>query len=116
MMEGVVETRSENARHVILSYKDKLYYVSTVKVTYCEGEEVHKAVFHAKDTAGGHVEELDLDIPQRLYEILLEYAKIDESDLILVLHVERKEFKWGLVSESWLRRYTNKKVTSDYVV
>lgn len=101
---------------MILSYRDRLYYVSTVKVSYCEGKETHRAVFHAKGTAGGQSENLDLDIPQKLYEILVEYTKMGDSDLILVLHVEGNEFKWGLMSERWLRSYTKGKNASDYIV
>ena len=115
-MDGAVETRSENARHVILSYRDKLYYVSTVKVHLNEGKETHRAVFHAKDTAGGQLEDLDLDIPQKLYEILVEYTETDDSDLILILHVDGEEFKWGLVSERWLRRYMNSHIATSYIV
>lgn len=115
-MDEVVETRSENARHLVLSYKDRLYYVSAVKVHFCEGKETHGALFHAKDTVGGQLEDLDMDISQKLYEILLEYAKIGDSDLILVLHVEGKEFQWALVSESRLKKYANENVAAEYIV
>jgi hypothetical protein len=87
-----------------------------VRVHFCEGRETHKAIFHAKDTAGGELEDLDMDIPQKLYELLMEYTKTDDSDLMVVLHVEGKEFKWGLVSESWLRRYINSNIAAGYIV
>jgi hypothetical protein len=115
-LDGTVETHSESARHIILSYGDRVYYVSTVKVQFCEGQETHKAVFHAKDATGGQLEDLDLDVPQKLYEILVEYTKMGNSDLILVLHVENKEFTWGLVRESWLRRFMSKDTVAGYVV
>lgn len=115
-LDGCIETRSENARHIILSYKDKLYYVSAVKVHFFEGKETHRAIFHAKNTVGGELEDLDLDIPQKLYDLLVEYTRTDDSDLMLVLHVEGKEFQWGLVSESWLRRYMNGNIAASYIV
>lgn len=115
-MDETVETHSESARHAILSYKDRVYYVSTVRVQFCEGKEMHRAIFHAKDAAGGQLEDLDLDIPQKLYELLVEYTKIGNSDLILVLHVENKESEWGLVRESWLRGFMNKDTVAGYIV
>jgi hypothetical protein len=111
-----VETHSENARHAILSYKDKVYYVSTVRVRFCEGKQMHRAIFHARDAAGGQLKDLDLEISQKLYELLVEYTRMGNSDLILVLHVENKEYSWGLVRADWLRRFLGKDTVASYVV
>ncbi len=111
-----METHSENVRHAILSYKDRVYYVSTVRVRFCEGKEMHRAIFHAKDAAGGEPKDLDLEISQKLYELLVEYTKIGNSDLILVLRIENKEYSWGMVHESWLRMFLSKDTVASYIV
>jgi hypothetical protein len=93
-----------------------VYYVSTVRVRFCEGKEMHRAIFHGKDAVGGELKDLDLEISQELYELLVEYTKMDNSDLILVLHVENKECRWGMVHESWLRMFLCKDTIASYVV
>ena len=110
-----VETRSENARHVILKYENDLYHVDKVNVQYSEGKKVYSAVFRAKRVGSGQLVDLGFDISQNLYDVLVEYTKLDDSDLLLVLHVDGKDFKWSFVSESWLRRQVESKV-SRYVV
>jgi hypothetical protein len=114
-MRERVETQSENARHVILKYEDTLYHVDKVNVHYSEGKNVYSAVFHAKRVGDSRSINLDFDISQNLYDVLMEYTKLDNSDLLLVLHVDGKDFKWSFVSESWLRQQVESKV-SRYVV
>ena len=110
-----VETASENARHVILKYENNLYHVDRVNVQYSEGKKIYNAIFRAKRVGGSQLLDLGFDISQKLYDVLVGYAKLDDSDLLLVLHVEGKSFKWSFVSESWLRQQTESKV-SRYVV
>jgi hypothetical protein len=114
-MRERVETRSENARHVILKYEDKVYHVNRVNVRCSEGKKVYSAVFSAKRLEDNKVLDLDFEISRNLYDVLVEYAKLDDSDLLLVLHVEGDDFKWGLVSDSWLRQQAESKI-SRYVV
>jgi hypothetical protein len=114
-MKGRVETRSENARHVILKYEDKVYHVSRVNVHCSEGKKGYSAVFSAKRLEDNKSLDLDFEISRSLYDVLVEYTKLEDSDLLLVLQVEGDDFKWGLVSDSWLRQQAESKI-SRYVV
>jgi hypothetical protein len=102
-MEKSSEVKSEKARNVILSYEDTLYFVSQVNVQFHEGDKKHKATFHAKRIADNHMQDLELEISQSLYNVLVEYTKMDNFDLILILHIETSGSKWCLMSENWLR-------------
>jgi hypothetical protein len=111
-----VETRSENARHVILKYENKLYHVDRVTVQHPEGQQKKlSAIFSTKRLSDSQLMDLGLEISQSMYNVLMEYTKLDNSDLLLVLHVEEDDFKWGLVSESWLRQQADSKVNR-YVI
>ena len=114
-MKGREETRSENARHVILKYEDKLYHVDRVTVQRSEGKKSYSAVFSAKRLGDSQLMDLGFDISRNLYDVLVEYTKLDDSDLLLVLQVDGGNFKWGLVSEAWLRQQTGSK-TGRYIV
>jgi hypothetical protein len=109
-MKERVETRSENARHLILKYEDKLYHVNRVTVQRSEEKKNYSAVFSAKRLSDSQLMDLGFEISRKLYDILVEYTKLDNSDLLLVLHVKGDDFKWGLVSEAWLRRQSRSKV------
>jgi hypothetical protein len=115
-MENVSETKSENARFVILSYGEAVYYVNRVNVHLRDGENVYRAVFHAKRAMDNQQEDLDLEINKSMYNILVEYAKLDNADMILILHVEGNKSKWCLMSENWLKRYTNGSIAGKYVI
>jgi hypothetical protein len=104
-----VETRSENARQVILKYENKVYHVNRVNVRCSEENKMYSAVFNARRLDDNKVLDLDFEISQKLYDVLVEYTKLGNSDLLLVLHVEGDNFKWGLVSDSWLRQQTESK-------
>ena len=110
------ETRSENARQVILSYNGRIFYVSMVRVNFCKGNEKHSAIFHAREANGSPEQDLTMEIPQNLYETLLKYVSLNNPDLILVLQVEGTDFKWGLTSESWLRQHSFRDNFRDYIV
>ncbi len=110
------ENRSENARHIILSHSGKVYYVGRVQVHFSKGKGKHQAVFYAKEVGKESMQGLDMEIPHKLYETLVEYTKLDSSDLILVLHVEANNFKWGFTSENWLKQYAGRCNVSKYVV
>ena len=110
------ETRSENARQVILSYNGKIFYVSMVRVNFCKGSERHKAIFCARETKESPAEDITLEIPQNLYETLLKYVSMNNPDLLLVMQVEGTDFKWGFTSESWLRRHSCRDSFREYVV
>jgi len=110
------ETRSENARQVILSYNGQIFYVSMVRVNLCKGSEKHRAIFHARENKGSPAEDITMEIPQNLYETLLKYVSMNNPDLILVLQVEGTDFKWGLTSESWLRQHSCRDGYREYVV
>jgi len=115
-MAGREGFSSENARNVILRHNDKLYYVSRVSVRMCEGEGVHRAVFHARRAIDNKIEDLNVEITRRLYDALVEYAKLDNDDLILILQIEGNSSKWCLITENWLKRGANGNNASKYVV
>jgi len=110
-MKERVEMRSENASHVILKYENKLHHVNRVNVHCSEGKKLYSAVFNAKRLEDNKVLDLDFEISRNLYDILVEYTKIEDSDLLLVLHVEGNAFKRGFVSENWLRQQTESKIS-----
>ena len=114
MGERVV-TRSENARHVILKYGDILYHVDQVDVQYSERKKMYEAVFRAKTLGNSQSFDLDFEISPNIYQVLVDYAKLDNSDLLLVLHFDGKIVKWRLVSEKWLQQQIESKI-SKYVV
>ena len=114
-MSERIETHSENARPIIMSYNDKLYYVSQVKVHFCDGERLHKAIFHAKTVLDGQLQDLHLDITRKLYNILVEYAKLDNPSIILMLHIEDKGFRWCLLDEKLLRQQARQQTSRDNV-
>jgi hypothetical protein len=97
------EVKSDNARNVILSYNDKIYYVNSVNVAVKEGEEKLKAIFHAKRASDNAPEQLDIEINKGTYNILMEYAKLDKLDLIMVLQIEGGNAKYCLMSEDWVK-------------
>jgi len=110
-----VETQSDNARHVILKHGNHLYHVDKVNVEFSESTQMYNAVFQAKQVDGGQRVDLDFDISQKLYEVLVEYTKLDDSDLLLVLQFEDNDVKWSFVSESWVKQQTENK-THRYIV
>ena len=71
--------------------------------------------FRAKRVDGGQLVDLDFDISQKVYEVLVEYTKLDDSDLLLVLQIENNDVKWSFVSDSWVRQQSESK-THRYIV
>jgi hypothetical protein len=102
-MAEQTEVKSENARNVILSCGSGVYFVSRVNVQVREGAGRFKAVFHAVRMADHQLQELNVEISQAVYDVLVEYARMDKVDLILVLHIDGEDAKWCLMSENWLR-------------
>ena len=45
-----------------------------------------------------------MEISQAAYNVLLEYAKLDKLDMVLVLQIEGGEAKWCLMDENWLKK------------
>lgn len=110
------EVKSDNARNVILSYNDRIYYVNSVNVKVQEGVDKLRAVFHAKRASDNTQEDLDIEINQSTYDILMEYAKLDKLDLIMVLRIEGGSSKWCLMSEDWIRNQCSGAGSKGYVV
>ena len=110
------EVKSENARNVILSYNEKIYYVNGVNVKVQQDTDLFKAVFHAKRASDNAVEDLDIEISKNTYNMLMEYAKLDKLDLIMVLQIEGPEARWCLMSEEWLQKQYDTVGKSSYVV
>ena len=115
-LSGHSEVKSENARNVILSYGENVYFVSGVNVQISEGAEKLKAVFHARRLPSNEPEDLDIDIDQRVYDMLTEYAKLDKLDLILVLQIEGSNSRWCLMSENWLKNQIASEGKTAYIV
>jgi hypothetical protein len=110
------QLKSENARNVILSYQDNVYYVNKVNVQFQEGANLLKAVFHARKAKDTRFQDLEVKISQAAYNMLIEYAKLDNFDLILVLRIDGNESKWCLMSEEWLKKRSNENGTVCYIV
>lgn len=110
------EVKSENARNVILSYNDRIYYVNGVNVKIQEGVERIKAIFHAKRVTDNALEDLDIEISQGTYKMLMEYAKMDKVDLIMVLQIDGSSAKWCLMSEDWVKNQSCSPKSAGYIV
>lgn len=110
------EVKSENARNVILSYNDKIYYVNSVNVKIQEGADKLRATFHTKRAHDNNHEDLNIEINQETYDILMEYAKLDKLDLIMVLQIEGANAKWCLMSEDWLKNQMPSTASKSYIV
>jgi hypothetical protein len=111
------EVKSDNARNVILSYNEKIYYVNSVNVAVKEGVDKLNAIFHAKRASDNESEELNIEINQGTYNILMEYAKLDKLDLIMVLQIEGGNAKYCLMNEDWLKNQFNTKCSNkSYIV
>jgi hypothetical protein len=95
------EVKSENARNLILSYGENVYFVNKVNVQIKECTENLQAVFHARRYPTNEPEDLAIPINKETYDVLTEYAKLDQLDLILVLQIQGEEAKWCLMSENW---------------
>jgi hypothetical protein len=111
-----VEVKSENSRNVILSYRDAVYFVNKVNVQFREDADTLRAVFHARKAKDQHFQDLEVEISQAAYNMLIEYAKLDNFDLILVLRIEGNQSKWCLMSEEWLRKKVGENGKVCYVV
>jgi hypothetical protein len=107
------EVKSENARNVILSYNEQIYYVNGINAQVKEGEDKIKAVFHARKAGTDASQDLSIDISQSTYQVLLDYAKLDMVDLIMVLQINGEDAKWCVMSEEWLK---NQGSTKGYIV
>ena len=108
--------KSENARNVILSYNDIVYYVSGVNVQTKEGEDKIKAIFHAKRAIDNAPQDLCIEISKATYDILIEYARMDSLDLIMILQIEGTSSKWCLISEEWLQNQVRNVGHARYIV
>ena len=110
------EVKSENARNLILSYNNTVYYVNSVNVQIKDGIDKLKAIFHAKRAGDEAPQDLDIEISQGIYDILLEYAKLDKLDLIMVLQIEGAKSKWCIMSEDWLKNQFRNVGSEGYIV
>jgi len=110
------EVKSENARNVILSYGENVYFVNKVNVQMNEGAEKIKAVFHARKLPSNEPEDLDIEIGKKVYDMLMEYVKLDQLDLILVLKIQGEDAKWCLMSENWLKNQAIGAGKTTYIV
>jgi hypothetical protein len=81
-----------------------------------EGMEKLKAIFHAKRASDNASEDLDIEINKGTYNMLMEYAKLDKLDLIMVLQIEGSEARWCLMSEEWLQKQYDVAGKRSYVV
>lgn len=115
-MGATREFSSENARNVILRHRQELYYVGRVSVSFREGESTQRAVFHARRATDSQSEDLELEITRKLYDVLVEYAKLDNFGQILILQIDGKESRWCLISENWFKQCRNGKDSRNYVI
>jgi hypothetical protein len=106
MTEQRTEFKSDNARNVILNYDSVVYFVNKVNVQLEEGVEKIKAVFHARKAADNSTQDVAVEISKGAYNALIEYARMDMMDQILVLSIEEGESRWCFLSENWLKKQT----------
>jgi hypothetical protein len=90
--------------------------VSAVNVKVHEGQRVHLATFHVQSVDDNVHCEMVFEISQDLFDVLVEYSKLGNPDLVLLLFHENDSFRWSLLSESWLKRYSNLTGLNQYVV
>jgi hypothetical protein len=110
------EVKSENARNVILSYGENVYFVNKVNVQISDDAEKLKAIFHARRVPANAPEDLNIEINQKTYNVLTEYAKMDNLDMILVLQIQDADAKWCLMSENWVPNQAVAKANACYIV
>ena len=110
------EVKSGNARNVILSYNNKIYYVNGVNVQINKDANKIKAIFHVKQASDNSSQDLDVEISQGTYDMLVEYAKLDKLDLIMILQIEGTNSKWCLMTEDWLRTLPSNARNANYIV
>ncbi|MCX8150998.1 MAG: hypothetical protein N3D85_05820 [Candidatus Bathyarchaeota archaeon] len=117
-MSEQTEVKSENARHVILSYNENVYFVNKVNVKIPEGKDKLKAVFHARRITDNQSQDLNVEISQDVYDVLVEYAKMNKLDLILVLQIDGDKAKWCLMNDNWFTQQTGYSTNSktQYIV
>jgi hypothetical protein len=87
-----------------------------VNVQFQEDTPVFKAVFQARAAKADQFQDLDFEITQAAYKMLIEYARLDNFDLILVMRIEGNESKWCLMSEEWLKRQVGENGKAIYIV
>ena len=110
------EVKSGNARNVILNYNETVYYVTGINVQIQDDADKIKATFHAKRASDNETRDLDIEITHSIYDILLEYAKLDKLDLIMVLQIEGASSKWCIMSEDWLKNQIQTGSAAKYIV
>jgi hypothetical protein len=115
-MSEHTEVRSDNARNVILSYQDTVYCINQVNVQVKEGADKLRAVFHGRKIGDNKPKDLEMEISQAAYDVLLEYAKLDKLNLVLVLQIEEGNAKWCLMDENWLKSQINAMTKPSYIV
>ena len=114
-LEQETKTYSRNAHHMVVSYNNKVYHVDSVNVNQCDDKEAYDAVFHAKEVPVNKSCELNFKIPHLLCDVLIEYAKLDNPDAILILNIENNRFTWNVLSEAWLKQTSNIQNVKHYV-
>ena len=100
---------------MIVSYDDKVYHIDSVDVNFNKGKELHSAVFHAKEVPANIHRDLHFEIPHMLCDVLIEYAKLDNPDAILVLNIKGGSFRWNVLSGAWLKQTSSIQNVKHYV-
>jgi hypothetical protein len=106
---------SKNGHQIVMSYNSKVYHVDLVRVKFQKGQTTDNAIFHAREVTADAFNDLSLPIPHSLYDVLVEYAKLDAPDLILVLDVKEGKFRWNVVSDAWLKQAKNSEGAKQYI-
>ena len=105
----------ENVRDIIFSLEGTVYFVSKMLV---ENEEngLLTVVLTAKRLETERMEELRVSVPPGVVEVVGDYVRRNEYDLLLVIVVQNKAVHWAFVSDSWLKRQLNAGAMRGYVV
>jgi hypothetical protein len=57
-----------------------------------------------------------MEISQAAYNVLVDYAKLDKRDMMLVLEIEEGEAKWCLMDENWLKNQIGMGPKPSYII
>jgi hypothetical protein len=60
-------------------------------------------------------QDLEFEIDKKLYDIFVEYARLDNSDLVFMLRIDGKEPRLCLMNLNWLKKQPKRKGLNEYI-
>jgi hypothetical protein len=74
------------------------------------------AVFHARRAIDNQPQDLELEIDKKVYDIFVEYARLNTSNLVLILRIDGEEPRLCLMSVNWFKQQSIKKGLKGYII